>query len=118
MCVITKERYQTYQTGFSFCRQGHALGVGLGVLMGIKSNYFRRSVRYAIILQTHWTKFNQFWCVSYSHAWGVQRYFFKGSNIIKFQLQSKFQIFLYRTLCLLSQMNDTKHIRWDFHSVA
>ena len=20
----------------------------------------------------HWTKFNQIWCVSYSHVWGVQ----------------------------------------------
>ena len=32
VCVLTKERYKTYQTGFSFCRMGHALGVGLGAL--------------------------------------------------------------------------------------
>ena len=29
VCVLTNERYKTYQTGFSFCRFGHAPGVGL-----------------------------------------------------------------------------------------
>ena len=29
VCVLTKERYKTYQTGFSFFRLGHALGLGL-----------------------------------------------------------------------------------------
>ena len=29
VCVLTNERYKTYQTGFSFCRLGHAPGVGL-----------------------------------------------------------------------------------------
>ena len=42
----------------------------------------------------------------------------KRSNIIKFQLQSQFQRFLYQTLCVFSQIKDTKHIRWEFHSVA
>ena len=37
---------------------------------------------------------------------------------ISFQLQSQFQRFLYQTLCVFSQMKDTKHIRRDFHSVA
>ena len=30
VCVLTNERYKTYQTGFLFCCLGHALGVGLG----------------------------------------------------------------------------------------
>ena len=30
VCVLTNERYKTYQTGFIFCCLGHALGVGLG----------------------------------------------------------------------------------------
>ena len=30
VCVLTNERYETYQTGFLFCRLGHALGVGFG----------------------------------------------------------------------------------------
>ena len=29
VCVLTNERYKTYQTRFSFCRLGHAPGVGL-----------------------------------------------------------------------------------------
>ena len=28
VCVLTNEGYKTYQTGFSFCRLGHAPGVG------------------------------------------------------------------------------------------
>ena len=35
-------------------------------------------------------------------------------NIIKFQLQSHFQRFLNQTLCVYSQMKDTKHIRMIF----
>ena len=41
----------------------------------------------------------------------------EGSNI-KFQLQSQLQRLLYQTLCVFSQMKDTKQIRQDFHSVA
>ena len=36
----------------------------------------------------------------------------------KFQLQCQFQRFLFQTLCLFSQMKDTKHSRRDFHYVA
>ena len=36
MCLLTNERYKTYQTGFSFGRLGHAPGVGLrGTLGGL-----------------------------------------------------------------------------------
>ena len=47
-CVLTNERYKTYQTGFLFCHLGHALGVGFGVLRGPKLDFVQRSVRYAI----------------------------------------------------------------------
>ena len=40
------------------------------------------------------------------------------SNIIKFRLPCQFQRFLYQTLCVFSQMKDTKHIRRDFYSAA
>ena len=39
VCVLTNERYKTYQTGFSFCPLGHAPGVelqALGVPRGSK----------------------------------------------------------------------------------
>ena len=41
----------------------------------------------------------------------------KRSDIIKSQLQSQFQRFLNKTLCVFSQIKDIKHIRQDFHSV-
>ena len=34
MCVLTNERYKTYQTGFSFSCMGHVPGVGLLVAGG------------------------------------------------------------------------------------
>ena len=39
VCVLTNERYKTYQTGFLFCRLEHAPGVGLwstGGAQGVK----------------------------------------------------------------------------------
>ena len=34
MCLLTNERYKTYQTGFSFRHLDHAPGVGLGGTVG------------------------------------------------------------------------------------
>ena len=96
MCLLTNERYKTYQTGFSFGRLGHAPGVGLGVPWGVGgSNFF-------------FPKFNQIWCVSNLHEchnflvpgplgpWGGA----KRSNISKSELQSQFQRFLNQILCI------------------
>ena len=42
VCVLTNERYKTYQTGFSFCPLGHAPGVGhWGCPGGQKSFFFK-----------------------------------------------------------------------------
>ena len=44
VCVLTNERYKTYQTGFLFCRLGHAPGVGLwgtGVPRGGQTFFFK-----------------------------------------------------------------------------
>ena len=44
MCVLTNERYKTYQTGFSFCHLGHGPGVGLwgaGGAQGSKKIIFK-----------------------------------------------------------------------------
>ena len=107
VCLLTNERYKTYQTGFSFGRLGHAPGVGLGGTVGgcgVKKIFF--------------PKFNQIWCVSYLHEWHMQRHHFLGprplgpwggakrSNIIKSELQSQFQRFLNQTLCIFSHMKD------------
>ena len=63
-------------------------------------------------------KFNQIWYVSYLHEWHMQRHHFLGprplgpwggakrSNIIKSELQSRFQRSLNQTLCIFSHMKD------------
>ena len=41
VCVLTNERYKTYQTGFLFCSLGHASGVGLWGAWGAQGvNFF------------------------------------------------------------------------------
>ena len=42
----------------------------------------------------------------------------KGQISFNFNYKVNFLRFLYQTLCVFSQMKDTKHIRRDFHSVA
>ena len=52
MCVLTNERYKTYQTAFSLCSLGHAPGVGLsgagGAQVVKKSNFKHGHVAYQI----------------------------------------------------------------------
>ena len=40
MCVLTNERYKAYQTGFLFCRLGHAQGWDFGVLGVPRGSFF------------------------------------------------------------------------------
>ena len=61
--LLTNERYITYQTGFSFGRLGHAQAWALGVPWGWGVKFF-------------FPKFNQIWCVSYSHEWHMHRHNF------------------------------------------
>ena len=42
----------------------------------------------------------------------------KGQISFNFNYKFNFKDFLYQTLSAFSQMNDTKHIRRDFHSVT
>ena len=81
------------------------------------------------LLLNHWTKFIQIRCVSYSHEWGAQRNFFLAlppgalgrDQKVKYHLISttkSISKILFQTLCVFSQMKDTKHIRRAFYSVA
>ena len=65
VCLLTNERYKTYQTGFSFRRLDHAPGVALGGTMGgwVVPKFF-------------FQKFNQIWCVSCLHQWHMQQHNF------------------------------------------
>ena len=60
--LLTNERYITYHTGFSFGCLGHAQGWDLGVPWGVRGSIF------------FFSKFNQIWCVSYSHEWHMHRH--------------------------------------------
>ena len=42
----------------------------------------------------------------------------KGQISFNFNYKVNFKYFYTKTLCVFSQMKDTKHIRRDFHSVA
>ena len=48
--------------------------------------------------------------------WGPQEGS-KGQISFNFNYKVNFKGFFYQTLCVFSQMKDTKHIRRDFHSV-
>ena len=48
MCVLKNERYKTYQTGLSFCRLGHAPGVGLWGVWGAQGVKKHGHVAYQI----------------------------------------------------------------------
>ena len=61
------------------------------------------------LLRNYWTKFNQIWCVSYSHEWGTRQHFLpcplgpwggvKRSNIIIFYYKVNFKDF-YNNICV------------------
>ena len=84
------------------------------------------------LLLNHWAKFNQIWCVIYSHEWGMQtckgKFVFgptswgpwEGLNgQISFNFNYKVNLKdFYTKLYVFSQMKNIKHIRQDFHSVA
>ena len=106
MCFLTNERYKTNQTGFLFGRLGHARGVGLGGTGGVGGQKF------------YFSKFNQIWCVSYSHVWHERWHNIFGPrpwglwegpkaqiSFFKFQLVNS-KDFLKQTLCVFSQMKD------------
>ena len=53
VCVLTNIRYKTYQKGLSFCRLGHAPGVGLwgtGGSQGVENYFFPNMVMWHIKL--------------------------------------------------------------------
>ena len=47
------------------------------------------------LLLNLWTKFNQIWCVGYSHEWGVQRQNFFGSCPLGRGLKVKYNLILF-----------------------
>ena len=54
MCLLTNERYKTYQMGFSIGRLGHAPGVGLGgTVGGWGVNFFFSEIQPDLVCELH-----------------------------------------------------------------
>ena len=75
VCVLTNERYRTYQTVFFILSPGLCPIGGTWGYIGAKIKFCPAvcTLPVCYLLLNHWTKFNQIWCVSYSHEWGMQR---------------------------------------------
>ena len=73
VCVLTNERYKTYQTGFCILWPGSCPRGGTWGYIGAKIKFHPAVCPSCYLLLNHRAKFNQFWCVSYSCEWGMQR---------------------------------------------
>ena len=110
VCVLTNERYKTYQTFFFILLPGSSpMGGTWGVLRD--QNQIRPAVcPLCYLLLNQWTKFNQIWCVSYSHEWGAQHIFFapppgegsKGQYHLISMTKSISKIFIPNFVCVLT----------------
>ena len=99
VCVLTNERYKTYQTGILFCRLGHAPGLGLRDTRGAKGVIFfsnmvmwhikstgmtaKQNTSYIFILGSNW------------RPWGEV----KRANIINMSIS---KIFIPNFVCVLT----------------
>ena len=73
VCVLTNERYKTYQTGFFILLPGSCRRGGTWRCLGAKIQFHPAVCSLCYLLLNHWTKFNLIWRVTYSHEWSVQR---------------------------------------------
>ena len=112
VCVLTNESYKTYQTGFFILSPGSCPMGGTWGYLGAKIKFRPAVCPLCYLLLNHWTKFNQIWCVSYSHKWGRQHQFFcpasqgpgegsKGQISFNFNYKVNFKDF-YPKLCVCS----------------
>ena len=115
VCVLTNERYKTYQTGFAFCFLGLAPGVVLGALgvpRGSKKLFKHCHVVYQIDGDDEQNRMQvKFSSKGQTGDLGARS---KG----QISLTCQFQSFLFQTVCVFSQIKDRKHIEQNFHSVA
>ena len=116
VCVLTNERYKTYQTVFLFCCLGHAPWSGLrgtGGAQGVNKFFFKHGhVAYQIDGDDEQNKMQvKFSSQGQTGDLGARS---KG----QISLTCQFQRFLYQTLCVFSQIKDRKHIEQNFYSVA
>ena len=71
VCVIQNISDRVFILSPGSCPRGGTWGY-----LGAKIKFRPAVCPLCYLLLNHWTKFNQIWCVSYSHKWGAQRQFF------------------------------------------
>ena len=104
VCVLTNERYKTYQTGFSFCCLGHAPGVGFwgaGVPRGATNFFFKhRHVAYQIDRDDEQNRMQvKFSSYSQTGDLGVRS---KGQISLNFDYHVNSKIFIPNFVCFLT----------------
>ena len=104
MCVLPNERYKTYQTRFSFCRLGHAPGVGLwgaGGAHGVKKCFFKYShVAYQIDGDNEQNRMQvKFSSLGQTGDLGVRS---KGQISLNFDYYVNSKIFIPNFVCVLT----------------
>ena len=110
VCVITNERYKTYQTEFLFCRLGHASGVrlrGTGGAQVKKNNFKHGHVAYQVDRDDEQNRMQ----VTFSSSGQTGNLGARSKGQI---LTCQFQRFLYQTLCVFFQKQDAStHQIWN-----
>ena len=108
MCVLSNERYKTYQRGFSLCSLGHAPGVGLrgaGAPRWSKKSIDSNMVMWLIKIDgdDEQNASNIFILWSNWLRWGEV----KRSNIIYMSIS---KVFIPNSLCVFSQIKKIENI--------
>ena len=123
LCVCShKWKIQNISDGFFILSPGSCPRGGTWWYLGAKIKFRPAVCPLCYFLLNHWTKFNQIWCESYSHEWGVQRKKkklprplgpwggVKRSNIINSNYKVNFKDF-YSKLCVCSH-------KWKIQNIS
>ena len=79
LCVCThKWKIQNISDRIFILSPGSCPRGGTWGCLGAKIKFRPAICPLCYLLLNHWTKFNQIWCVSYSHEWGAQQQTFFG----------------------------------------
>ena len=114
LCVYShKWKIQNISDRFFILLPGSCPRGGTWGYLGAKIKFRHAACSLCYLLLNHWIKFNQIWCVSYSHEWGAQyTHFFgpapwgpgegsKGQKLFNFNYKVNFKDF-YSKLCVYS----------------
>ena len=132
LCVCShKWKIQNISDRFFILSPGSCTRGGTWGYLGAKIKFRPAVCPLCYLLLYHWMKFNQIWCVSYSHKWGMQRKKIflapppwgpgersKGQISINFNYKVNFKDF-YSKLCVCSHKWKIQNLSDGFfYSVA